>query len=900
MEEAGYPSVAVSGSFVHTVWVDERDEDPEIYYKRSTDNGSTWQGEVRLRSGEDAEHPSLTASGQYVHVVWTKDGEIYYKRSTDNGGRWGDTIRLTDAPGLSTYPSITASGSDLYLVWIDHRDGNPEVYYKRSTDNGVTWGVDIRLTDNSGNSICPSVTISGSCLHLLWSDNPDNNKDIYYKRNPNANLITDIGVFAIVSPSGLIDSGTTVTPACTVYNYGRTTAGYSVRMKVGDFYNQIASVSNHTPGTKVYLTFPNWIATQKGNHVVSCSTELLGDEIPENNKRTGSVFVRVRDVGVVSILYPIGNVSPGPVVPQARVCNYGNVSETFTARFSILQNGNAVYTDNTIVLNLSPGDSLDVDFAEWEATTGDYTARCSTYLAGDVSPVNDTASVNFVVQTFSYDVGVVRILFPTGVIQPKVVTPRAKIHNYGLNTESFWVYFAISTAFSQVYLDSVEITDLPPNTSREVSFSPWEALIGEYTTKCTVALLDDQNPQNNKRTGSVKIEAYPIGWLRYWHVPLEPDNRRIKSGGGMARCADRFYILKGNNTRSLYSYIPWEQSTQYIDSVPLGTSRKKVKKGSGITSDGRYLYIAKGNNTREFFRYDTQNKTWEQLEDVPPGNSEKNLRGGTGIAYLNGSVYLLKGSKTTEFWKYDTAAKSWSALRNAPEGTGIGKGYGDGSCLVAFNDTLLYLLRGKYNEFYMYNVNKDSWYQKQTMPYHHPQVNRKKKVKEGGAMTVWNGKIWAFKGGNTDEFWLYDPELNQWFGRDTMPKMPEKKWVKGGGSLATIAGVIWALKGNNTTSIWRYLPPSSSPAYIPRAVMPLQYEKKRKEVVDVLDGYEPQYSPSGDLITYFKEEKGYNRIYIQTKEGEEKCLTKIEADCEYPQWSPDGNSIVFQLFKSPF
>jgi hypothetical protein len=47
------------------------------------------------------------------------------------------------------------------LAWIDGRDGNEELYVKRSIDGGTTWGPDTRLTTNGANSWAPSVAIVG-------------------------------------------------------------------------------------------------------------------------------------------------------------------------------------------------------------------------------------------------------------------------------------------------------------------------------------------------------------------------------------------------------------------------------------------------------------------------------------------------------------------------------------------------------------------------------------------------------------------------------------------------------------------------------------------------------------------------------------------------------------------
>jgi hypothetical protein len=187
------PSVAVSGSVAHVVWWDERDGNAEIYYKRSTDAGINWGADTRLTNNTASSNsPSVAISSSVVYVVWydNRDGnnEIYYKRSTDAGVNWGADIRLTNNIANSQYSSITVYGPGVHVVWQDNSDGNWEIYYKRSTDSGVNWGADIRLTNNSGSSVTPSVAVFGSVVHVVWKDNSDGNDEIYYKRNPTGNV----------------------------------------------------------------------------------------------------------------------------------------------------------------------------------------------------------------------------------------------------------------------------------------------------------------------------------------------------------------------------------------------------------------------------------------------------------------------------------------------------------------------------------------------------------------------------------------------------------------------------------------------------------------------------------------------------------------------------------------
>jgi len=190
------PSVTVSGSVVHVVWQDDRNGNTEIYYKRSIDEGGSWEADTRLTNNASSSvSPSVTVSGPAVHVVWfdNRDGneEIYYKRSLDGGGSWGTDIRMTNNTAISRNPSVTASGSAAHVVWEDNREGNWEIYYKGSIDEGVNWDPDTRLTNNTANSWYPSVSSSGSDVHIVWSDDCDGNLEIYYKGSINKGVNWD-------------------------------------------------------------------------------------------------------------------------------------------------------------------------------------------------------------------------------------------------------------------------------------------------------------------------------------------------------------------------------------------------------------------------------------------------------------------------------------------------------------------------------------------------------------------------------------------------------------------------------------------------------------------------------------------------------------------------------------
>jgi hypothetical protein len=186
-------SVAAESNLVHIVWTDLRDGNNEIYYKRSTDSGANWGADLRLTSNSSASwNTSLSVSGSILHVIWIddRDGnwEIYYKRSTDGGALWEADTRLSNNSSYSEFPSVSVSASEVHAVWTDNRDGNYEIYYRRSSDGGASWGTETRLTTNASFSLTPSVKSFGSSVHVVWRDNRDGNYEIYYKRSTDGGL----------------------------------------------------------------------------------------------------------------------------------------------------------------------------------------------------------------------------------------------------------------------------------------------------------------------------------------------------------------------------------------------------------------------------------------------------------------------------------------------------------------------------------------------------------------------------------------------------------------------------------------------------------------------------------------------------------------------------------------
>jgi len=181
-----YPTAAITGTNIHVAWVDDRRGSWLLYYKRSTDEGVTWEPDTALASAGNYPYlPSLAASGPDIHIVWNRLGLLYYLRSTDNGATWEPERCLT--PLTTLWPSVVASGPNVHIAWHGHWNGTCKVTYKRSPDRGTTWGPDTSLTVDTLGIEFPTIAVSDAKVHLAWNDRRNGIWQMYYKRNPTGN-----------------------------------------------------------------------------------------------------------------------------------------------------------------------------------------------------------------------------------------------------------------------------------------------------------------------------------------------------------------------------------------------------------------------------------------------------------------------------------------------------------------------------------------------------------------------------------------------------------------------------------------------------------------------------------------------------------------------------------------
>jgi hypothetical protein len=183
---------------IFVLWSDDRGDDWDIYFANSTDFGQTFSPDKRINddsSGELHWDPRIAVDSKGdIYCVWedNRDGigpDIYFSKSTDGGNTFSPNIKINDNIDSSAQmqPSIAIDDSDnIYVVWEDGRDFDSNIYLANSTDGGLSFSANKKITNFIPFIFrqSPSIAAAGNgSLHIAWCDDRNSNYDIFYSNS---------------------------------------------------------------------------------------------------------------------------------------------------------------------------------------------------------------------------------------------------------------------------------------------------------------------------------------------------------------------------------------------------------------------------------------------------------------------------------------------------------------------------------------------------------------------------------------------------------------------------------------------------------------------------------------------------------------------------------------------
>jgi hypothetical protein len=262
---------------------------------RSNDGGTTWtQPTVISDSGRDrvgVPSPAVDGDGNVTVLYQDFKGDrrdfenlegpvfedpfaLVITRSLDGGQTWSRGIEFESGlvptrrflVYLPEFPSLAvARDGTIYATWMDGRNGDEDVFLKKSSDGGQTWSAPVRVNDNpvkdGTNQYLPRVAVSD-----------DGRVDVlfYDRRRDSRNIMTDV----VLASS--TDGGRTFT--------NRRVSSESFSSKIGPIVSELHGVDF---GTKLGLD-------SQANQVVAAWTDT----------REGSEADGAQDIGTARVILP--------------------------------------------------------------------------------------------------------------------------------------------------------------------------------------------------------------------------------------------------------------------------------------------------------------------------------------------------------------------------------------------------------------------------------------------------------------------------------------------------------------------------------------------------------------------------------------------------------------------
>jgi hypothetical protein len=168
----------------YVTWTQYFGSSSAIVISKTIDGGATWSAPARVSNvyTNDQGSTVLVDGSGHVYVSFeTFNGStdaVAFAVSTDGGASF--TTRLiapvadipSPLPGATfrddSFPALALSGSMLHIIWSNWNGTDADVVYMRSTNAGATWSSPVTIGGGSGDQFFPWVASAGSTVYASW------------------------------------------------------------------------------------------------------------------------------------------------------------------------------------------------------------------------------------------------------------------------------------------------------------------------------------------------------------------------------------------------------------------------------------------------------------------------------------------------------------------------------------------------------------------------------------------------------------------------------------------------------------------------------------------------------------------------------------------------------------
>lgn len=189
-----YPQIAEQANHVYVVWQSSLSGVSTILMAKSTDGGSTFDKPTTLSDKSQlSAFPQIELAGNHVYSSWIEKSEdnstnVIFLKSDDQGSSFATPLHITHNVGNSGIPKLSSNGTQVYLTWEDDSRGDYEIFLSKSSDSGNSFHAPIDISTTKGQSGTPEIIISGNNIYAVWMDNVSGTYDIFFAKSTDDGL----------------------------------------------------------------------------------------------------------------------------------------------------------------------------------------------------------------------------------------------------------------------------------------------------------------------------------------------------------------------------------------------------------------------------------------------------------------------------------------------------------------------------------------------------------------------------------------------------------------------------------------------------------------------------------------------------------------------------------------
>ena len=183
------------------VWDDERrgQRSFDVYSRRSTDGGATWEPEQHVSRFERQlpsdlyARPRLVSDGGdrfWLAFVGSRSAasSVYLSRSVDGGKTWTEALSISGQTRSVFSHGIRRAGERMLATWLDFTDLGDRVFASASSDGGATWSPPAMVQHPPAGlrmqSGAPAALLSADGEALVaWQDTRNGRFDVFVARS---------------------------------------------------------------------------------------------------------------------------------------------------------------------------------------------------------------------------------------------------------------------------------------------------------------------------------------------------------------------------------------------------------------------------------------------------------------------------------------------------------------------------------------------------------------------------------------------------------------------------------------------------------------------------------------------------------------------------------------------